>query len=230
MSIWYQCKVHAISKGRAAVAKFFGLNDSHEDVRTDMFEFSFGGKNAPSLTLRKIVQQNPDLIFLVEQHIECDTVEWFLTRFSTEKNEQQFFWIQDFGSVTNKISKKLLEEYDAYSHELTMKHLEGLKGFEDFRWTMFLNDFDKIADRLNRAEEYKEMVNPWVHFNIKNYMIEYECNYGHGDEPHFLKEWQGPHPMAKIESIKEDIAKRIKEGRLAEGDIKNINVREVEPK
>jgi hypothetical protein len=91
MSIWYQHEVHAIAKDRAAVAKFFKLDDSNQDVRTDMFEFSYGGKNAPSLMLRKIVQENPDIIFLVKESIECDTVEWFVTRFSVEKNEQQFF-------------------------------------------------------------------------------------------------------------------------------------------
>src|SRR5271154_334384 len=109
MSVWYQLNVTAIAADKAAVAKFFNLKDSWEDVRTDSFEFSFGGKNAPSLTLKKIVQQNPDLIFLVEQQVEVDTVEWFITRFDTVSNEQQFFWIQNFGSVVNAVSKKVLE-------------------------------------------------------------------------------------------------------------------------
>lgn len=226
MSIWYHLDVTAISKDQAAVAKFFGLKDSWEDVRTDRFEFSFGGKNAPSLTLRKIVEQNPDLVFLVKQSVECDTVEWFLTKFDSKSNQQQFFWIQSFGSVENKISKKLLEEYHKDRPKWLEAHLEGKKGQENFLWDLFISDFDKAADILNHAEEYKEMVNPWTHFNVKSYVLEYECKYG--DEYH--KEWQGPHPMGKIESIKEDFARYVREGKLEESDIRNINIREVEPK
>lgn len=230
MSIWYQVKVHAIARDKSAVAKFFGLDDDYKDVRTDMFEFSFGGKNAPSLTLRKIVERNPGLIFLAEQHVECDTVEWFLTRWDVDTNQQQFFWIQDFGEVTNKISKKVLEEYEKKNPELTVKHLAGKKGFEDFRWTMFFNDFDKMVEMLNHAEEYKEMVNPWSHFGVKNYLLEYECNYGTEGEESWHKEWQGPHPIDTINRIKDDMENRVKEGRMAEGTIKNITVREVKPK
>lgn len=230
MSIWYQLKVHAIAKDKSAVAKFFGLSDSWEDVRTDMFEFSFGGKNAPSLSFKKIVQQNPDLIFLVEQCVECDTVGWFLTKFDVNINQQQFFWIQDFGPVTNKISKKILEEYEKENSELLAKHLAGQKGFEDFRWTMFFRNFDKTAEMLSHAEEYEEMVNPWRYRNVKTYLIEYECNYGCDSEEFWHKEWRGPYPIAKIDSIKDDFNKRIKEGKLREKDIRNINVREVEPK
>ncbi len=225
MSIWYQHEVHAIAKDRAAVAKFFKLEDSNQDVRTDMFEFSYGGKNAPSLMLRKIVQENPDIIFLVKESVECDTVGWFITRFDVKTNQQQFFWIQDFGSVTNKISKKVLEEYHKSSPTLVEKHLNHQRGFENFRWEMHFNDFDKVADMLDRAPEYKEMVNPWKEFNVKTYILECECNYGTEDEEYWHKEWQGPYPMGKIESIKKDIAERVEEGR-----IRNINVREVEPK
>lgn len=231
MSIWYHLDVTVIAKDKSPVAKFFGLDDDWKDVRTDTFKFSFGGKNAPSLALRKVVQQNPDLIFLVKQEVECDTVEWFVTRWDTISDQQQFFWIQSFGEVTKKISKKLLEEYNQDSPTLVSKHLEGQKGFENFRWEMFFNDFDKAADRLKHAEDYKEMVNPWKHFNIKNYLIEYECDYGHPDDgPFWHKEWQGPHPLGKIESIKADIAERLKDGRMKEGGIRNISVREVEPR
>lgn len=228
MSIWYQCKVKAIAADKTAVAKFFGLNDSFEDVRTDTFEFSFGGKNAPSLTLRKIVEQNPDLIFLAEQSIECDTVEQFVTRFDKIKNEQQFFWIQDFGSVTNKVSKKLLEEYDKEHPTLVLKHLNAEKGYENFRWEMLFWDFNKAADRLNRAKEYEEMVNPWKHFNVKTYIIEYEYNHGSKDEPSFHPDHQGPAPMGEINAIQEKFARYVKEGKLDEGDVRNVKIREVE--
>lgn len=227
MSIWYQLEVTALAKSKSPVAKFFGLDDDYKDVRTDRFQFSFGGKNAPSLTLKKIVEKNPDLIFLVKQEVEVDTVEWFVTRWDSVKNEQQFFWIQDFGSVTNKVSKKVLEQYHKEFGETTIKHLNGQKGFEDFRWEYFFGNFDQTAEMLNHAEEYREMVNPWAYFNIKTYVVEYECNYGDKDDPSWHKEWQGPHPAGKIESIKEKIASYVKEGRA---EIRNINVKEVEPK
>ncbi len=219
MSIWYQHEVHAIAKDRAAVAKFFKLDDSNQDVRTDMFEFSYGGKNAPSLMLKKIVQENPDIIFLVKESIECDTVEWFVTRFSVEKNEQQFFWIQDFGSVTNKISKKVLEEYHQWSPTLVEKHLNGEEGFESFRWEMFFNDFAKVASMLDRANEYKEMISPWQAFNIKMYIVEFEFTVGGG----FHKEWEGPMSLGKTEKVKQRLARH-------GNDVRNITIKEVEPK
>lgn len=215
MSIWYQLEVEAIARDGVAVAKFFGLNNSHEEVRTDMFKFSFGGKNAPSLSLKKIVQQNPDLIFLVEQSIECDTVEWFVTRFDVQSNQQQFFWIQDFGHVVNKVSKKLLEEYEKDMPGLAVKHLNGQEGYEEFRWSFLFNDFDKAADRLNRAEEYKEMVNPWKQYNIKMYIVEFEA-FG-------SKSWEGPYTLAKAERTKERLSK-------CAMDCTNLSIREVEPK
>lgn len=225
MSIWYDLDVKAIAKDKTAVAKFFNLDDDYKDVRTDRFEFSFGGKNAPSLTLRKVVQQNPDLVFLVKQSIECDTVEWFITNFDVSKNEQQLILIQDFGSVTNKVSKKLLEEYHEKYPRWLNNHLEGKKGQENFLWDSFITDFDRAVGMLNHSEEYKERVNPWKHFNVKNYIIEYECNYGTKDEPMWHKEWQGPHPVGKIESIKEKF-----NSRSEEIEIRNLSIREVEPK
>ena len=222
MSIWYQDTVHVIAKNRAAVAKFFKLEDSFDDVRTDMFEFSFGGKNAPSLTLRKIVQENPDLIFLVKQTVEVDTEEWFLTRFDVVSNQQQFFWIQDFGQVTNKVSKKLLEDYAKDSPTLVPKHLNGEEGYEKFRWTMFINDFDKAAKMLNHAEEYKEMVNPWKHFNVKMYVVEFEFRLSDDGEWH--KEWEGPMTLGATEKTKKRLSK------YSDQDFRNFVVKEVEPK
>lgn len=220
MSIWYQLEVTAIAKDKSPIAKFFGLDDDYKDVRTDHFKFSFGGKNAPSLTLRKIVEQNPDLIFLVKQEIEGDTVEWFITRWGANSNQQQFFWIQDFGAVTNKISKKVLEEYHKEFGETTIKHLNGQEGYEDFRWTMFFNDFDKAASMLSRAEEYKEMVNPWKEFNIKTYVVEFEFTYGSD----WHTEREGPMPLGKTEKVKARLSRSFGE------DVRNIVIKEVEPK
>ena len=224
MSIWYHCEVTAIAANKTAVAKFFNLDDDYKDVRTDTFQFSFGGKNAPSLTLKKIVQQNPDLIFLCKQDIEGSTIEWFLTRFDVKSNEQQFFWIQDFGDVVNRVSKKSLEDYVKSMPGHTLKILNGEKG-HDFRWSYVYGDFDKAAEALNHAEEYKEMVNPWKHHNIKTYIVEYECNYGCEGEESWHKEWHGPVPIAQADAFQTKLT-NLPNAK----DIKNVSVREVEPK
>ena len=158
MSVWYQIDVTALAADKTAIAKFFGLNDSWEEVRTHSFEFSFSGKNAPSLSLRKIVQQNPDLVFLIKQSIEIDTEQWFITKFDAIANEHRFILIQDFGFVENKINKKILEAYTNEYPTLPPKHLENQKGFEGFRWRMFFNDFDMATLMLNQADQYQEMV------------------------------------------------------------------------
>lgn len=209
MSIWYQLNVTAMAANKTAVAKFFNLDDSWEDVRTDTFEFSFGGKNAPSITIRKLMEQNPDLIFLINQNIECDTRQWFLMRFDQTTAEQQVIRIQDFGSFENKISKKILEEYTKEFPNLPVKHLEGQKGFEDFRWTMFFN-FEKAADFLKHSQDYKEMVNPYEFLKVKTYVLEYKyCG---------SKEWEGPYPIAQLNERKNKLS--------SAPEVSNIIVRE----
>ena len=158
MSVWYQLNITALAANETAVAKFFGLDASREDVRTDSFEFSFGGKNGPSLHLAKIMEQNPDLIFLVKESIEGDTVQWFLMRFDKNSGTQQSIYIQDSGSYTNQINKRILEAYTQKYPILPAKHFAYEKGYEGFRWTMFFNDFDMAALMLNQADQYQEMI------------------------------------------------------------------------
>lgn len=218
MSIWYQITCTVLAEDQKAVAKFFNL-DPKEDVRTDVFEFSFGGKNAPSLRLWKIIKQNPDLIFLNQINIE-DTVQWYLERYNQATDEHQKILIQDFGAVENKLSKKVLEDYEKSMPGLAIKHLNGQKGFEKFRWSYLFGDFNRNAALLNNAEEYRELVNPYKYYNIKNYILEYECKYGDS----FCKEWQGPYPMDKINAIKDKLTS------YPDVELRNINVREVEPR
>ncbi len=158
MSIWYDLEVTAIAENKTAVAKFFNLDDSWEDVRTDHFTFSFGGKNAPSLTLHKIMEKNPDLIFLINQSVECNTSQWFLMRFDQVSGKQQLVFVQDSGDCNNEINKRILEEYTKENPTLPEKHFANQKGFEGFRWKMFFNDFKKCAAILNNAENYKVML------------------------------------------------------------------------
>jgi hypothetical protein len=157
MSVWYQCNVTAIAADKTAVAKFFNLQDSWEEVRTDMFDFSFGGKNAPGLTFWKIAKQNPDLIFLVEQQIECDTVQWFLMRFDASSDTQQSVFIQDSGSYNNEINKKIWEDFTKEHANLPADHWYFKKGNDKHRWRGFFNDFKKSALILNQADQYQEM-------------------------------------------------------------------------
>lgn len=231
MSIWYQYKVNVLAVDKAATARFFNL-DPENDVRGygDSFEFSFGGKNGPPIRLGKIVEQNPEMIFLVEESVEVDTVSVWLERFDKIPNEHQRIFLYTTGMATTKINKGILDLYTQEFPTLPAKHFNGERGFEEVRWSMFFNDFGKAATLLRRHKEFEELVNPYKYLGIKTYLIEYECNYGSKEEPSFHKEWQGPAPMGEINAIQEKIARRIKEGNLAEGDIRNINVREVEPR
>jgi uncharacterized protein YutD len=213
MSIWYQTSVTCLAANKTAVAKFFNLSDSFDDVRTDSFGFSFGGKNGPSLRLSKMMEQNPDLIFLINENIE-DTEQWFLMRFDELLKEQQYIRIQDFGAVENKLNKKILEAYEKELPGLPLKHLNGKEGYEGFRWKMFFNDFNKTAVMLRQYADYKEMVNPYAHYGVKMYIVEGEYE-GH-------KDWQGPFPLEKAERVKEKYSKQ-------EG-VTNMIVREVEPR
>ncbi len=214
MSIWYNINVTCFAANKTAVAKFFNLSDSFDDVRTDKFEFSFGGTNGPSLRLSKMMEQNPDLIFLIKENIEFDTEEWFLMRFDVVSKTQQVILIQDFGSVTNKMSKKMLEAYHKEYPKWVEAHLEGKKDQEKFLWDSFITNFDKAAEMLNHAEEYKEMVNPYTHYGVKMYIVEGEYE-GH-------KDWQGPFPLEKAERIKEKCSKQ--------DGVTNMTIKEVEPR
>jgi len=158
MSIWYHLDVTAISADKAAVAKFFHLRDSWEDVRTEMFEFSFGGRNAPGLTLHKIMEQNPDLIFLIKQEIEVDTEQWFLMRFDAATGTQQSVFIQDSGEWNNEINKKISEDFAKENPSLPADHWLYKRGNEKHRWKGFFGDFNKSATILSQASQYKEML------------------------------------------------------------------------
>lgn len=157
MSVWYHLNVTAIASDTAAVAKFFNLKDHWEEVRTERFEFSFGGKNAPGLTFHKIMKQNPDLIFLVEQQIECDTVQWFIMRHDLASGQDQVIFIQDAGEYNNEINKKVVEDFNK-KYSLPPDHWMLQKGNEKHRWQMFFGNFADSALMLSNAAQYKEML------------------------------------------------------------------------
>jgi hypothetical protein len=213
MSIWYQLHVTAIAENKTAVAKFFNL-DPETDVRTDSFEFSFGQKNGPGMRLGKIVEQNPDIIFLVKQSVECDTVQYWIERFDAAADQHQFILIQDFGDVENKVNKKIVDKYERKLPGLAIKHLNDQKGYEGFRWSQYFNDFNKAATMLKQAEDYMEMVNPYKYFDIKTYVIKFEYA--------GIETCQGPFAMEKIHSIQDRFSKM--------SEITNITIKEVTPR
>lgn len=158
MSVWYHYNVKAIAVDKHAVARFFNVDV--ENVYTEDFEFSFGGKNGACVRLDEIVKKNPDIIFLVEQQIECDTSNEWIERFDNITNEHQHIFLYTTGYVTTEINKQVMEEYDKAFPTLVQKHLANEKGYEGFRWSMFFNDFGRAAYMLRHAKDYEEMVTP----------------------------------------------------------------------
>lgn len=161
MSVWHHFYMTALAKDKAAVKKFFNFDDDRDVVGYgDRFEISFGGNYGPSLNMRKILQNNPDLIFLIKETIECDTTIWFLSRYDSKTSEIKNIRIQDTGSFETAFNKKILEDYEKHLPGLAAKHFANEKGFETFRWKSLFNDFDECAIYLDKAEEYKEMIHP----------------------------------------------------------------------
>lgn len=156
MSIWYHYDVEVMGK-RESIAKF--LNLQLEDVRIEHLKFSFGQKNGPGLRLGELVVQNPDLIFLVKESVEVDSVAWWIERFDKDSGKIRRIHLEDSGEYVVEINKKVLDAYTKEYPTLPAKHLAREKGFEDFRWSMFF-DFETAAVMLNQSEEYKEMVSP----------------------------------------------------------------------
>lgn len=156
MSTWYNYDVKAIAADEKAVKKFFNLS-SDKDVRTESFEFSFGGNNGWGMNLDQIAKQNPDIIFLVSSTVECQTGNDWIQRFDSLTNEMQEVLIYSAGYFGDEINKKILEEYGKEYPTLVAKHIANEKGYENFRWSQFFS-FNRAALILRREGQYKEMV------------------------------------------------------------------------
>jgi len=161
MSIWYQHTVTCLAPNSEAIAKFLNLS-SQEDVRSDRFTFSFGAKNGPGLRLSKVVEQNPDLIFLVKENIEIETVNWWIDRFDKETNTYQHIFLYTTGAVMTEVNKKILQEYKIAFPGLAEKHIAKEEGYLGFRWDMFFN-YPSAADKLSRFYTYSEMLDIEYH-------------------------------------------------------------------
>lgn len=157
MSTWYQYKLKAIAVDARAVANFFSL--PKKDVYSEGFQLSFGGKNGGCLPIGSIVKDHPDIIWLIEQHIESETTNIWIQRYDNIVQEDQAIHIQSMGFDTNEINTRLLAEYDREYPTLVKKHLANQKGYEGFRWDMFLSDFSKASRMLRSYRDYEEMTN-----------------------------------------------------------------------
>lgn len=156
MSTWYQYKVKAIADDQTAVGKFFHL-DPKEDVRIDDFEFSFGQKNGPGLYLEKLMKQNPDLIFLVEQQIECNYIALWIERFDKNTSKFQHIFIEKYDYDDYEVNKSLLEKYAIEFPNLMAQHEKSNRPLD---WKYFFNDFNKCALMLSQADMYQQMISP----------------------------------------------------------------------
>jgi hypothetical protein len=156
MSVWYHYNVRAIGVDRRAVANFFSL--PKEDVYSDDFELSFGGKNGACLPLHSLIKDHPDIIWLVEQQIETETYNYWIERYDNIVGEHQRIMIESSGFSSHDINKRLMEEYDQAFPGLVAKHVAGEKGYETFRWSYFFSNFGAAAAKLRRAADYEEMV------------------------------------------------------------------------
>lgn len=157
MSTWYDFDVKVMSNNSSAVAKFFNLNDTLQDVRTDWFEFSFSGKNGPSLNLNKLIEQNPDFIFLVKCSIESENISWSLSRFDRVTDTHQTISIQNISHYGSEINTKILEAYTTAYPTLPAKHFANEKGYEGFRWSMFFNNYEMASFMLSKFDQYETM-------------------------------------------------------------------------
>lgn len=158
MSMWIQYDVTAFGDCRA-IGKFFKLDPENDIHYIDRFGFSFGQKNVPGMRFGKLVEQNPNLVFLVRQTTDYETT-WLLERFDTASNKTQQILVEQDGHYTegypSSINKRILIEYTEEFPTLPAKHLARQKGFEEFRWKMFF-DYGKISFMLSQADKYEEM-------------------------------------------------------------------------
>ena len=136
MSTWYQHKITVLGN-QESIGKFFNL-DPKEDIHyIDSFEFLFGQKNVPGLRLGKLIEQNPNLIFLVDTTVECYSYSLWIERFdiatSTHKCINVENWNEHYTPAgIYEYNKLLLEEYSKKYPTLSVKHFAREKGYESF--------------------------------------------------------------------------------------------------
>jgi hypothetical protein len=155
MSIWYQYDITAVGD-RKAIGKFFNLDPEKDIHYIDSFEFSFGQKNIPGLRLGKLIEQNPDLLFIVKHSTDYD-ITWSIERFDQATLQHQHVtveYIRHDMDALGKINSLLLEEYSKVFPYLMDKHQSGERPYE---WKWFFNDYTRTAAILSQASKYEKM-------------------------------------------------------------------------
>lgn len=153
MSIWYQYNVVAFGD-RKAIGKFFNLDPENDIHYIDRFDFSFGQKNVPGLRLGKLIEQNPDLIFLCRQSTDYDDT-WSLhwAPKADEPTKYLFLYQNTFG-MGEQFSKEIIKEYEKKFPYLMEKHHEG----RPYEWEWFVGDFGNAARLLANPDLYSERI------------------------------------------------------------------------
>lgn len=159
MSIWYQHDIKVLGD-RKAIGRFFNLDPEKDIHYIDTFEFSFGQKNAPGLRLGKLIEQSPDLIFLVKSSTDYNSY-LSLQRFNENQIDDGFQNIlimsTNYDPINVQVSKLLYEEYSKRFPYLLDQHKTG----RPMEWKLFFNDYQKAIDILNHTDDYKEMIAPF---------------------------------------------------------------------
>ncbi len=153
MSIWYQYKVIAFGD-RKAIGKFFNLDPESDIHYIDRFDFSFGQKNIPGLRLNKLIEQNPDLIFLVHQSTDFDDTWYLHWAPNPDEPGKYLFLHQNRHGEGEEFSVKILEEYKKKFPYLMQQHHEGRR----YEWEMFVGSFANAATLLGNRDQYKEKI------------------------------------------------------------------------
>lgn len=159
MSMWVGHDITAYGD-RQAIGKFFNLDPEQDIHYIDHFDFSFGQKNVPGLRLGKLIEQNPDLMFLIKQRTDYD-VTWIVERFNKllDKREYVVVMMENFEFDGIKFNKLLLDKYNEEFPFFIEKHKMRTVQYD---WTRYFN-FEKISEVLNNSVKYSEMI------DINNY-------------------------------------------------------------
>lgn len=152
MSVWYQYRITCYGD-EVAIAKFFKIKKEEVNF-IDSFDFSFGAKNGAVPSIDKLVENNPDLIFLTEQQIECDTVNWWLQRFDQTTSQIQSIPVMFHSYDDIEINKLLLEEYEQQFPYLMKQHQKEGRPYE---WKWFFGHYSRSSTFLSNHAKYQEM-------------------------------------------------------------------------
>jgi hypothetical protein len=149
MSVWYDYKITAFGHPND-IAKFFDLDpgDAHF---TESFDFSFGHKSGPGIRYEKIVKKNHNLVFLVQQSVECNPPTLWIEKYDPASNEFQRILIED----NQEINKRMLAEYEKQFPYLMEQHKNG----RPYDWNLFCHRAP-LKEYLRYFDSFQQMICP----------------------------------------------------------------------